>query len=171
MSLLAKIEVTFLICSSTMKEHFWRFMKFCSHIELLQTLELVLAPRWSRKVATEFMEKTPFALSNQEEVSFITIETEWDKSLKQITKSWNSCHHIEVNLIQMIPMFNTLYQASWVLTNQCIVLPNKAILNKKWLARLSQMENSWEEVNSMRSIKALFKEWLMSTLKDFNQVI
>ena len=142
MSLLAKIEATFLICSSTMKEHFWRFMKSCSHTEQLQTLELVLAPRWSRIAATEFTVSKPFAHSNQEEVNSTTIETEWDKSLKQITKSWNSCHHIEVNLIQMIRMCNTLYQASWALTNRCIVLPNKAILNKKWSVRLSQMENS-----------------------------
>jgi hypothetical protein len=106
-------------------------MKFCSHIEQLQTLELVSALKWSKKVATVSTARTPFALSNQEEVSFITIEIELVKSRKQTTKSWNFCHHTEVNLIQMTQMSNTPCQASWVLTNRCTVPPNKATLNKK----------------------------------------
>lgn len=156
MSLQAKIEEIYLICSSTMREHFWRFMKFCSHIEQLQMQELVWAHRWLRTAATEFTVLKLFDLLNQEEVSFTTIEAELDKSLKPTIKSLNSYHHTEVNLIQTIPMCNMLYQASWASTNRWTVLPKTASPNKKWSASLNHRK--WEEVK-ISLTKDLFKEW------------
>jgi hypothetical protein len=93
-------------------------MKFCSHIELRQTLELELVLKWLKRVEMECTAKTLLDHSNQEEVSYIMTEIELAKSLKQTIKSWNFYHPTEVITIQTTRTSNKPYPVSWAILNR-----------------------------------------------------
>lgn len=118
MSLRAWIEIIYLICSSTMRELFLKFMRFSSLIEPVQTQELVSVLKWWLKVEMEFMVKMRFGLLAEEMIE-VPILNNWTWVLVSILIT--SLLKIQTFWIQFNQLTKTITRKCWDKEVSCLM--------------------------------------------------